>query len=141
MGKNYSLRRFLAVSLLIALAASPVAAKDIKLGGQAGNKLPPTMIVLPTIAVAIRTEDGGWKHVKIDTWLAGTDVENAKQLESLKNVIIGKADREIPNRNFETLQSPGQGSAEAKRVIHAAVEASLGHEWKGEVLIKNMMVY
>jgi len=141
MSGKYSSSRFLAVLLLTLLAASPVAAKDIKLGGQAGSKLPPTMIVLPTIAVAIRTDDGGWKHIKIDTWLAGTDADNAKRLESLKNVIIGKADREFPNRNFETLQSPDQGSAEAKRVIHAAVEASLGHEWKGEVLIKNMMVY
>jgi hypothetical protein len=131
----------LAALLLTALTATPVAAKDIRLGGDATTKLAPNMIVLPTIAVAIRTDDGGWKHIKIDAWLAGTDPDNAKALESLKNTIIGKADREFPNRNFETLQSAGQGSAEAKRVIHAAVEAGLGHEWKGDVLIRNMLVY
>jgi hypothetical protein len=130
----------IAAALLLAALPSPaVHAKDIRLGGQ--QKLPTNMIVLPTIAVAIRTEDGGWKHIKIDAWLAGTDAENAKTLEALKNTIIAKVDREFPNRDFEILQSASQGSAEAKRVIHAAVEAGLGHEWKGDVLIRNMLVY
>lgn len=139
---NYSRGRFLALLLSAMMAISPAAAKDVKLGGAANApKLAPNMIVLPTIAVAMRTDDGGWKHVKIDAWLAGTDIDNAKKLDSLKNIITNKADREIPNRSYETLQSPGQGSAEAKRIIHAAVEAGLGHEWKGEVMIKNMLVY
>jgi hypothetical protein len=138
MNKKYSYGRFLLL-LLAALSLTPAAAKDIKLGGQ--QKLNPTMIQLPTIAVVMRDEDGGWKHIKIDAWLAGTDVENAKELDRIKNIIMSKADREFPNRNYETLQSPGQGSIEAKRVIHAAVEAGLGREWKGEVLIKNMLVY
>lgn len=140
MNRKYSHGRCL-VLLLAALALTPAAAKDIKLGGQAQENLAPNMIKLPTIAVVMRDDDGGWKHIKIDAWLAGTDVDNAKELDRLKNVIINKADREFPNRNYETLQSPGQGSTEAKRVIHAAVEAGLGHEWKGDVLIRNMLVY
>ena len=140
MNRKYSHSRFL-IFLLAALAVTPAAAKDIRLGGQAQQKLAPNMIVLPTIAVVMRDEDGGWKHIKIDAWLAGTDIENAKELDRIKNIIMNKADREFPNRNYETLQSPGQGSVEAKRVIHAAVEAGLGHEWKGDVLIHSMLVY
>jgi hypothetical protein len=140
MNRKYSHGRFL-VLLLAALALTPAAAKDIKLGGQAQQKLAPNMIVLPTIAVVMRDEDGGWKHIKIEAWLAGADIEEAKQLDRIKNIIMNKADREFPNRNYETLQSPGQGSVEAKRVIHAAVEAGLGHEWKGDVLIHSMLVY
>jgi len=127
------------VLLLVGMAPVPVHAKDIKLGGE--QKLTPTMIVLPRISVAIRTEDGGWKHIAVDCWLAGVDVEEAKRLEALKTTIIAKADREMPNRNFEILQSAGEGSNEAKKVIHAAVEAGLGREWKGQVLIRNMLVY
>ena len=138
MNRKYSHGRFL-VLLLAALSLTPVAAKDIKLGG--AQKLNPTMIQLPTIAVVMRDEDGGWKHIKIDAWLAGTDVENAKELDRIKNIIMSKADREFPNRNYETLRSADQGSVEAKHVIHAAVEAGLGHEWKGDVLIHSMLVY
>ena len=141
MSGKYFHGRCLSFLLLTVLALSPVSAKDIKLGGEQKDKLPTNMVALPTIAVMIRTDDGGWKHIKIDAWLAGTDLDNAKKLESLKHLIIVKADHELPYRNYEVLQSPGQGSAEAKRVIHAAVEAGLGHEWKGEVLIHNMMVY
>lgn len=140
MNRMRQLPGIAAALLLAALPLPPVYAKDIKLGG-GQQKLPTNMIALPTIAVAIRGDDGGWKHIKIDAWLAGTDAENAKTLEALKNTIINRADRELPNRNFEVLQSAVQGSAEAKRVIHAAVEAGLGHEWKGDVLIRNMLVY
>lgn len=131
-----------AALLILGWTSSSVYAKDIKLGGdQKQGKLPPNMIALPPIMVVIRGEDGGWKHIKIDAWLAGTDLDNAKRLDALKNIIRDKADREFPNRNFEILQSAGQGSAEAKKVIHAAVEAGLGGEWKGDVLIRNMLVY
>ena len=139
MSTKRLLPAIVAALLLAGPAPLPAFAKDIKLGGAA--KLTPTMIALPRISVAIRTEDGGWKHIAIDCWLAGTDVDNARQLEALKNTIIAKADREMPNRNFEILQSPGEGDAEAKKVIHAAVEAAFGHEWKGQVLIRNMLVY
>ena len=137
------LSRIFPALLLAGLASpfvyAPAYAKDIKLGGE--QKLNPTMIVLPRISVAIRTDDGGWKHIAIDCWLAGTDIENAKRLEALKTTIIAKADREMPNRNFEILQSASEGSAEAKKVIHGAVEAAMGGEWKGQVLIRNMLVY
>jgi len=128
-----------AALLLASWVPGPLHAKDIKLGGE--QKLTPTMIALPRVSVAIRTEDGGWKHVAVDCWLAGVDVEEARRLEALKNTIIAKADREMPNRNFEILQSAAEGSAEAKKVIHAAVETALGREWKGQVLIRNMLVY
>ncbi len=139
MNRPNFLRKLFIALLLAGLATSSVDAKDIKLGGE--QKIPTNMIVLPTITVAIRTDDGGWKHIQIDAWLAGTDAANARALEALKNTIIAKADREFPNRDFETLQSAGQGSNEAKKVIHGAVEAGLGHEWKGDVLIRNMLVY
>ena len=141
MTRSYPRRRYLAAFLLIGLAMGPVSAKDIKLGGEQKDKLAPNIVVLPVIAVMIRTDDGGWKHIKIDAWLAGTDADNARKLDGLKHQIIIKADHEIPQRNYETLQSPDLGTKEAKRIIHAAVEAGLGHEWKGEVLIHNMMVY
>ena len=142
MTRMRPISRLFATLLLIGVASSSVYAKDIKLGGeQKLGKLPPNMIALPPIMVMIRTEDGGWKHIKIDAWLAGTDIDNAKRLEALKNTIRDKADREFPNRNFEILQSAAQGSNEAKKVIHAAVEAGLGKEWKGDVLIKDMLVY
>jgi len=131
----------LAAMMVVTPVGAPVGAKDIKLGGEQKEKLTPTMIALPRVSVAIRTDDGGWKHVAVDCWLAGVDVEEARRLEALKNIIIGKADREMPNRNFEILQSAGEGSAEAKKVIHAAVETALGREWKGQVLIRNMLVY
>lgn len=142
MMKMRPISRIFAALLVFGLASSSVYAKDIKLGGdQKQGKLPPNMIVLPPIMVMIRTDDGGWKHIKINAWLAGTDVDNAKRLEALKTLIKDKADRELPNRNFEILQSAAQGSTEAKKVIHAAVEAGLGKEWKGDVLIKDMLVY
>jgi hypothetical protein len=142
MNSKRSIARIFVALLLVGLASSSGYAKDIKLGGeQKLGKLPPNVIVLPTIAVMIRGEDGGWKHIKIDAWLAGTDEDNARKLDALKNFIKDRADREFPNRNFEILQSARQGSVEAKRVIHSAVEAGLGGEWKGDVLIKNMLVY
>ena len=142
MKRGFFLFGLLTVLLLAAAPAQHVYAKDIKLGGEPDkNKLPATMIALKRISVAIRGEDGSWKHIAIDVWLAGTSEVNAKELDLNKNIIIAKADHELPNRNFEILQSPVLGSAEAKKVIHAAVEASLGHEWKGQVLIKNMLVY
>jgi len=142
MNRVSPISRILAAMLLVGLASSSVYAKDIKLGGeQKEGKLPPNFIALPPIMVMMRTDDGGWKHLKINAWLAGTDLDNARKLEALKNTIKDKADREFPNRNFEILQSAGQGSSEAKKVIHAAVEAGLGQEWKGDVLIKDMLVY
>jgi hypothetical protein len=134
--------KILAAWFALALFALPAAAKDIKLGGgQKVDKLPLTVVALPTIAVAIRAEDGGWRSIKIDAYVDAKDLETAKAMEAAKNIIITKADHEFPNRRFETLQSPEKGTAEAKKVIHAAVEAALGHPWKGDVFIRNMLVY
>jgi hypothetical protein len=130
---------WLAPILLGVVLAIPVEAKDIKLGG--GDRVHPLVVELPTIAVAIRGDDGGWKHIKIDAWLQSKDIATAKKLEAVKNIIIAKADRELPNHDFETLKSPQTGSREAKRAIHAAAEAGLGQKWDGEVLIHNMLVY
>ncbi len=142
MRRAFLISGILSVLLLAGAPGAVVWAKDIKLGGEPDkNKLPATMIPLKRISVAIRGEDGSWKHIAIDCWLAGTDEVNAKELDVNKNIIIAKADHELPNRNFEIMQSAVQGTAEAKKVIHAAVEASIGHEWKGQVLIKNMLVY
>ena len=140
--KRGILSGLLAVLLLAGAPGSAVLAKDIKLGGDDHKpKLPKTVVVLPRISVAIQSGDGGWRHIAIDAYLAGTDENNAKELEAKRNIIIGKADQEFPNRNFEILQSAVEGSIEAKKVIHAAVEAGLGREWKGEVMIRNMLVY
>jgi hypothetical protein len=133
----------LCAALIIALAweGGPAAAKDIKLGGKKEETLPPKITALPTIAVAIRTDEGGWKHIQIDAWLYSKDLRTAKLLEGLKNDITARADREMPNRNYATLQSPELGSNEAKKAILSAVAGSLGHNYDGEVLIKNMLVY
>ncbi len=128
-----------AAILLGVVLTVPVEAKDIKLGG--GDKAHSLVVELPTIAVAIRADDGGWKHIKIDAWLQSKDVATAKKLEAVKNTIIAKADREFPNHNFETLKSPQTGAQDAKRAIRAAAEASLGQKWDGEVLIHNMLIY
>lgn len=130
---------------IFCLAASPLVAaeaKDIKLGGEKkGAELPPNTTQLKPIAVAIRTEDGGWRHIRIDAWLESKDPLTAKAMEAAKSVIIAKADRDLPNRNFDTLLSPELGSNEAKKAIRSAVEASLGHPWNGEVLIHNFVIY
>jgi len=126
--------------ILSALCSLPAGAKDIRLGGT-DDKLPKTMVVLPTIAVAIRAEDGGWKHIKIDAWLQAKDVRTAKTMENMKNTIIAKADRELPNHDFAILMSAENGSNEAKKAIAAAVEMTIGRAYTGEVLIRNMLVY
>jgi hypothetical protein len=132
----------LASLLSLFIAVAPINAKDIKLGGEKKTEtLPPNVVAMPSIAVAIRTDDGGWKHIKIDCWLVSKDIRTSKAIEVLRNSIAGKADRELPNHSFETLLSPELGSVEAKKAIRTAVEASLGREYTGEVLIRNMLVY
>jgi len=106
-----------------------------------GNKNTGNMVTLPTIAVAIKTDDGGWHHVKIDAYLDAKNPRAAKILHGFENMIRDKADKEIPNHSFETLRSPELGSIEAKKCILVAVEESLGHPFTGEVLIRNMLVY
>jgi hypothetical protein len=96
---------------------------------------------LPTIAVAIRDDDGGWRHIKVDAWLQSKDSATAAALEAVKTTIIAKADRELPNHDFATLQSPQIGTTEIKHAIHAAAEAGLGRKWNGEVLIHNLLIY
>jgi hypothetical protein len=140
MRARTSILILIAAAFTLVLAAQPAGAKDIRLGGT-DEKLPKNIVQLPTIAVAMRTEDGGWRHIKIDAWLAAKDVRTAKAMESVKNTIIAKADRELPNHDFATLQSAELGSNEAKKVIVAAVEATIGREYKGEVLIRSMLVY
>jgi hypothetical protein len=126
--------------LVMLLTAMPAGAKDIRLGGE-DKSLPKNMVVLPTIAVAMRTDDGGWKHIKIDAWLAAKDQRTAKTMESMKNTIIAKADRELPNHDWAVLASAKDGSDEAKRAIAIAVEATIGRAYTGDVLIRNMLVY
>jgi len=131
----------LAIVFLFSLAAAmPAAAKEIRLGGT-DNSLPKNMVELPMIAVAIRTEDGGWKHIKINAWLAAKDVRTAKTMEGMKNSISAKVDRELPNHDFAVLASAENGSNEAKKAIITAVEATIGRTYTGDVLIRNMLVY
>jgi len=132
---------FLALTCTLFLTGIPASAKEVNLGGQKTEKLPANVIALATIAVAMRRDDGGWNNIKIDAWLASKDPDTAQKLEVAKNAIIARVDRELPNRPYETLQSPELGSVEAKKAIRRAVEAILGHAWNGEVLIHNMMVY
>jgi len=131
----------LSAGVALAVTAAPVAAKDIRLGGSTDEKLPKNIVQLPPIAVAIRTDDGGWKHIRIDAWLEAKDTRTAKTMENMKNTIIAKADRELPNHDFAVLQSAELGSTEAKKAIVAAIEATIGREYKGDVLIRSMLVY
>lgn len=142
MSKGIVAPALLALILSCGLLAGPVEAKDIKLGGEQNeHKLPLNTIELPQIAVAIRTEDGGWRHIRISAWLAAKDASTARTIDRMKNSIVGKADRELPNHSFDTLLSPELGSVEAKKAIRIAVEATLGHPYNGDILIRNLLVY
>jgi hypothetical protein len=136
------IRQGFVLVLGLTLAVSLVSAKDIKTGGATkGPKPPPTYVELPVISVAMRTEDGGWHHVQITAWLAPKDMETLHALETAKNSIIDRADHDLPTRSYETLKGAETGEAEAKKVIKAASEASLGHAWQGDVLIQKFLVY
>jgi hypothetical protein len=124
---------------LLALAPTSSRAKDVTLGGD--KKEPKNMVELPKISVVIQTEDGGWKHIVIDAWLAPKDISTVPELEKSKTAILKWVDHALPNHDFATLQSPEGGSAEAKKTIRAGTEATLGHPWKGDVLITTMLVY
>ncbi len=141
---NHPLGLALAAFLAAGLLALPATARDIRLGGQKSGQqeaLPPNVVKLPMIDVAIRKDDGGWHHVRIDAWLAAEDDATAKKLDDLKTAISLKAKAGIPKRPFESLRSAHEGSAVAKQVIAEATEQSLGHPWKGDVLIREMLAY
>ncbi len=144
---------FLRYGVAIALIglATPLApsaeAREIHLGGtnsQSGapSKLPPNIVELPSVVMLLRREDGGWRHIQIDAWLAPQDVPTAKDLDGMKTTVVQQIKEGLPGpRGFETLQSAREGSQAAKELIHAAAERSLGRAWSGEVLIRDMLVY
>ncbi|MDR3441066.1 hypothetical protein [Telmatospirillum sp.] len=135
------------MAIFVALAG-PVFAKDIRLGGTSASptapppKLAPNIIELPTIEVSIRKEDGGWRHIRIDAWLAPKQVAIARDMDGMKTSIVKHAREELPgNRGFDALRSAHEGNQVAKEVLHHAAERSLGHPWDGDVLIRNILVY
>jgi hypothetical protein len=136
----------IAVCLLAILAVpQPAAAnREIRLGGSdkhQGDKPPADIVALPTIHVAIRKPDGGWHHIQIDAWLAPNDKDLAGKMESVKTVIVRKATANFPLKPFPSLVSAHDGSRLAKEVIHSAAARSIGREWQGDVLIRNIVVY
>lgn len=121
-------------------------ARDVRLGGSNGAeqapKLPPNVVTLPIIIAAIPKGDGGWRHVRIDAWLAPSDVGTAEDMENLKASIVQKVRDGLPGpRGFDALKSPHEGPQVAKNMLHAAAESSLGHPWTGDVLIRSLMAY
>lgn len=137
-----------AVCVLVATAAAPALARDINLGGtriapdHPTAHLAPNIVELPTIEVSIRKDDGGWRHIKIDAWLAPKDLATAHTMDGMKTSIVKKAGEDLPgNRGFDVLKSAHEGNQAAKEVLHDAAAQSLGHPWEGEVLIRNLLVY
>jgi hypothetical protein len=131
----------------VAWSGGEAAAREVRLGGQEKSTspdktdLPPNVVGLPTITLAIRREDGGWRHVTIDAWLVPKDVDTARSMDQMKSLIVRNLDKSLPKRSFELLQSANDGSNEAKKAIHEAAEISLGHPWTGDVLIRSLLVY
>jgi hypothetical protein len=138
---------------MVVLAGSfqPAVARDIRLGGtnnapgapvQPPPKLAPNIVELPTIIVAIRKDDGGWHHVRIDAWLAPKDSATAQDMDQRKASIVKKSKEALPGaRGFDVLQSAHDGNQVAKDVIRAAAERTIGRPWSGDVLIHNIVVY
>jgi hypothetical protein len=134
---------------LVAGFGPGVEARDIRLGGersgQSGGKqlekLPENYVELPPIVVAIRKDDGGWHHVRISAWLAPSDLAIARIMGGLRTVIVKGAEEELPKTDFDVLQAAHSGSVTAKEIIHSVVEHTLGHPWKGDVLIRTMTAY
>lgn len=141
--------RTAAILALLAVMAQPVSARDIRLGGTnkgpeeaEPSKLPPNIVELPVIVVALPKGDGGWRHIRINAWLAPADSHTARDMEDKKSSIVKKARADFPGpRGFDTLKSPHEGPEAAKDILHAAAERSLGHPWDGDVLIQSMVVY
>jgi len=139
-----------ALAAVLAGTMQPVLAREIRLGGTNAPggavpppvKLPPNVVELPTITVALRKEDGGWNHIRIDAWLAPKDVTTARDMYEKKSTIVERSQDALPgNRGFTTLKSAREGNQAAKDVIREAAEKTLGHPWTGDVLIRNMLVY
>jgi hypothetical protein len=137
--------------MILASALQMADARDINLGGTKAapgvtvpppTKLPPNIVTLPTIVVAIRKEDGGWHHVRIDAWLAPQDTATARVMDDKKTSIVKVSETTLPGaRGFSALQSAADGNLVAKDVIRAAAEQTIGRPWTGEVLIRNILVY
>lgn len=128
----------------------PAFAKDIRLGGTNAApdappppaRLAPNIVELPIIVVALRKDDGGWHHIRINAWLAPKDVSTAHDMDDKKTAIVKKSREAFPGTTgFEALRSAENGDRIAKEIIHSAAEHALGHPWTGEVLIRNILVY
>jgi hypothetical protein len=131
---------------LVIWASSEAAAREVNLGGQrapgeAAPQLPANIVELPPIIIAIRKTDGGWRHVRIDAWLAPKDTDTAESMDEMKSVITRSIQERIPKADFEALAAAHSGSALAKEVIHAAAEQGIGRSWSGDVLIRQLLVY
>jgi hypothetical protein len=135
--------------ILLAGAIPSVSAREIHLGGTNAApgapppaKLAPNIVELPTIIAAIRREDGGWRHIRIDAWLAPQDIATARAMDDKKTSIVMRSQNTLPGkRGFDALKSAHDGNQVAKEVIHAAAAQTLGHPWTGDVLIRNILVY
>ncbi|PKU23545.1 hypothetical protein [Telmatospirillum siberiense] len=146
-----ALLHVLALAVIIVLSFHPADAKDIRLGGTNASpappppppaKLAPNIIELPIIVIAIRKEDGGWHHIRINAWLAPKDVATAHDMDDKKTAIVRRSKDAFPGtRGFEALQSARDGDQIAKEVIHAAAEHTIGRPWTGDVLIRNILIY
>lgn len=133
------------LAVVLCLWAPAGQARDINLGGRQEEpevkEKPRFIVALPTIELSVARDDGGWRHIHIDAWLTTHDDRTTEDLDKMRSTIVRLTEDALPDHDFEEYKSPRQGLRLIKEIIRRATDKSLGHPWKGEVMIKNFLAY
>ena len=142
---SLSLLPTVALAAALCLASPALQARDINLGGHQEEpekkEKPRHIVTLPTIELSLAREDGGWNHIRVDAWLTTRDDDTTEELDKMRSTIVRLTQDALPERDFQDYKAPRQGFRLVKQIIRQAADKSLGHPWKGEVMIKNMLAY